>query len=64
VLAYIGVLRYVFGKKRLEKKSADLQPKQGNLLHRNNFTRVYKTFTAPNRVELDLKISSNMLPLV
>jgi hypothetical protein len=26
------------------KKSADLRPKQGNLLHRNNCIEVYKTY--------------------
>jgi hypothetical protein len=32
-----------FGGKIRCKKSADLHPRQGNLLQRNNFTAVYKT---------------------
>jgi hypothetical protein len=33
----------IFGEKPLYKKLADLHPRQGNSLQRNNFSKVYKT---------------------
>jgi hypothetical protein len=37
------VLQIFLGKEHLVKKLADLHPRQGNLLQRNNFSAVYKT---------------------
>jgi hypothetical protein len=38
------VLQIFWGKEQLVKM-ADLHPRQGNLLQRDNFLAVYKTFT-------------------
>jgi hypothetical protein len=44
----------LFGKRTPCKKSADLHPRQGNLLQRNNFSVAYKT-SSQNRVEISRK---------
>jgi hypothetical protein len=41
-MSWVQVLQIFFGKEPC-KKSADLHPRQGNLLQRNNFSVVYKT---------------------
>jgi hypothetical protein len=41
---YVGTgLASIFGERAPCKKLADLSPRQGNLLQRNNFSAVYKT---------------------